>query len=416
MTNVMTKISDSDRGGLVSSVDTIDPASDRREFLTKASQLIGSLAAPGLVGLSTLGASGEAMAWGPWHVARIFFDRTEGSNGWWMNEMFRAGGRTYVDKWAVVSMNWRNSNDAKWKDGDVSVYSAMDSRGQVERFAYWKFNFNTYSDSYGRKDLRAQSISMSYNNQRVFLNLNWNGSDYYNRGLSIFQQFRLPLAWVLLFNFWTKKPTIPGVPANTPIGRVVKTSIGAFSMFFRQVEYTVTQLYPGYLDVNGDWQLTVTNGRCDALTTPIVNTYVVVQAFQADGTWGSFCYPKAAFDALAKTEAGASITQTVTTELAKLAQYCTSFQTSVGGTGFGTITAVLGAGWVASQDQNAQQQQYAIYSGVGLAAVGVALTGYGIFSGRQAIMMTGTAMLQRFATPVLAAILVAANSDSSWGS
>lgn len=119
-------------------VDTSPIATlSRRELLRKSGRLAGALAVPSMVGIGAMTVSSSAIAWGPWHYTDIFPDGAGGE----AQSVTRAAG--LGDTWTKIIIRWRNSDDALWKDGNLTFIGPRGQSGPWE-FNYHQIIYHTY--------------------------------------------------------------------------------------------------------------------------------------------------------------------------------------------------------------------------------------------------------------------------------
>ena len=121
--------------------------SNRREVMKKGLGLTLGSSALGLAGLS---ASSPAQAWGPWHTTELGFNPTY-KPGYrpFTDDLLKVMGFSNANPCTKMVIDWRNSNDAMWKDGLVYFIKSNGDRASD----FYGFNFKHIKLANGIKDL-----------------------------------------------------------------------------------------------------------------------------------------------------------------------------------------------------------------------------------------------------------------------
>ena len=146
-------------------VDTSPIATlSRRELLRKGGRLAGTLAAPSLVGMAAVSASSSAMAWKSWSNSRIYKgnDRDGAITSALINCGILPANREW--DWSYIYILWRESNDRRWKDGELSVYDGNRTMRNkfVVNFKMWSHDGVTDLDLSNKITVRSASFNEEY--------------------------------------------------------------------------------------------------------------------------------------------------------------------------------------------------------------------------------------------------------------
>jgi hypothetical protein len=145
-------------------IEVLSGVLSRREVLRKSGRLAGALAVPSMVGMAAVSASSSAMAWRSWNNSNIYKDNDR--DGAITNTLINCGilpeNREW--DWSYLYIIWRESNDRKWKDGELSVYDKNGTMRNkfVVNFKMWSHDGVTDLDLDNKITVRSASFNEDY--------------------------------------------------------------------------------------------------------------------------------------------------------------------------------------------------------------------------------------------------------------